>query len=124
MFFINHFLKNTIGINLLNKPAVIEEWIDNGIIYNITIEHIVDWKYNLFITDSCGQRIDFPEKTVLYMNKYNGKYDILIGDKMYGIYNDVKHYDLHINDTIWDIRYDTEWTIKKRQNNININPVL
>jgi hypothetical protein len=108
----------------LNKPAVIEEWIDNGIIYNITIEHIVDWKYNLFITDSSGQRIDFPEKTVLYMNKYNGKYDILIRDKMYGIYNDVKHYDLHINDTIWDIRYDTEWTIKKRQNNININPVL
>jgi len=123
MFFVNYFLEKIMGINPFNKPAVIYPWIDDGTTYNIIIENIIDWKYNLFITDSNGVRIDFPEKTVLYMNKYNSKYDILLIDKVYGIYHDVKHYELHINDTVWDIRFDTEWTIEKRQNNININPV-
>jgi hypothetical protein len=108
-------------INLLNKSVVIHQLIDGELIYNITIEKIVDRDYNLFMTDSSGIRMDFPNKTVLYFDKYNVKYDIMRIDNVYKIYDDVKHYELHINGTVWDIRFDTEWTIEKRQNNININ---
>jgi hypothetical protein len=124
MVFVNYFLEKIIGINLLNKPAdVIKSWINDGIIYNILIEKILAGKYKLFMTDSNGIKVDFPEKTVLYMNKYNGKYNIMYTDKIYYLYDDVEHYELHINDTVWDIRFDTEWTIEKRQNNINTTSV-
>jgi len=123
MFFVNYFLEKTMGINICNKPSVIYPWIDDGTTYNIMIENAIDTQYKLFMTDSNGVKIDFPENTVLYMNKYNGKYDILLIDKVYGIYNDVKYYELHINNTIWDIRFDTKWAIEKRQNNINIKSV-
>ena len=102
------------GINLLNKPDVIHPWINDGINYNIIIEKILEGKYELFMTDSNGIRIDFPEKTVLYFYKCNRKHDVMYTNNIYYLYNDgIEHYELHINRTVWDIRFDTEWTIEK-----------
>lgn len=125
MFFVNYFLEKIMGINLLNKPDVIHPWINDGINYNIIIEKILEGKYELFMTDSNDIMIDFPEKTVLYFYKCNRKHDVMYTNNIYYLYNDdgIEHYELHINRTVWDIRFDTEWTIEKRQNNININPV-
>jgi hypothetical protein len=115
MFFINYFLEKTMGINISNKPAVIHQWIHDGTTYNIIIEKILEGKYNLFMTDSNDTRIDFPEKTVLYFYKYKSKYDVMYRDKIYSLYNDeIEHYELHINDTVWDIKFDTIWTIEKK----------
>ena len=71
------------GINLLNKPDVIHPWINDGINYNIIIEKILEGKYELFMTDSNGIRIDFPEKTVLYFYKCNRKHDVMYTNNIY-----------------------------------------